>query len=586
MEYKNKVAALACFAVVSVGMTGCSSSSSPSDTPAAGAQPAIGERAATTPAGAPPADEACPIPLAVQQPIVLDQDSTRNALGFAATALDLGYYLTMYIEEDGIFYGGMIPGTKTKTKAPTVSKETAILGDRIKNIQEGTSGIKARMDEGSLVFGDNLPCDSGTYSMHMSEDGSEGGSHSGGENDGVYNSDYENHGEYMEKVELSFDQCLLNEGDDLIMVFGETLLGTSLLAQAAMGFNGTDDAPPPTFIFNGSASIEYNNNYSYNESYWGDITPDDAGNSDQDIRLGEVKLVTNALSVRYIENEVEKANYSSHEDIFISYDISYNSEYTVDYANENNEGNHTNTRTNNYTINWNVAMDISETFNELDSNVSVNLTALCYTANGKTRYDSNHEEYVVVNEPDQQPEPVTADNDNTNIFGIKSDSDSSGYLAFSVTENGEPQVFVDLFTDLLAANYTYQSTSSSEAGVYTESDGSEATLNGTVGSMLMGGSVAIVTELPWKMSSAFTTDRNDMELSERVGGYHNPLDFIENTPYEGRTVLSGTNTATVEFMFEETEEDGNITYGKITIDDNEPEEYGSIEEMISDNFSL
>ena len=37
-------------------------------------------------------------------------------------------------------------------------------------------------------------------------------------------------------------------------------------------------------------------------------------------------------------------------------------------------------------------------------------------------------------------------------------------------------------------------------------------------------------------------------------------------------------------MVEETEEDGNVTYGKITIDDQEPVEYDSIEDMVSDDL--
>lgn len=62
--------------------------------------------------------------------------------------------------------------------------------------------------------------------------------------------------------------------------------------------------------------------------------------------------------------------------------------------------------------------------------------------------------------------------------------------------------------------------------------------------------------------------------------------MVESTPYAGKTVLTGTNTATVEFMVEETEEDGNVTYGTITVDDQEAVEYDSIEAMVSDNLRL
>ena len=61
-----------------------------------------------------------------------------------------------------------------------------------------------------------------------------------------------------------------------------------------------------------------------------------------------------------------------------------------------------------------------------------------------------------------------------------------------------------------------------------------------------------------------------MEITRRTYGLH-----LDNTPYAGKTVLTGTNSAVVEFH-----EDQGGPYGTIQLDDEEPERYDSIEDMI------
>lgn len=78
------------------------------------------------------------------------------------------------------------------------------------------------------------------------------------------------------------------------------------------------------------------------------------------------------------------------------------------------------------------------------------------------------------------------------------------------------------------------------------------------------------TQNPWLISSEYREDRMSAEEIYLDNNF-----WVYATPYAGKTVLTGTNSAAIEFMLD----DQNLTYGTITIGDGEPVEYDSIDEM-------
>ncbi len=75
------------------------------------------------------------------------------------------------------------------------------------------------------------------------------------------------------------------------------------------------------------------------------------------------------------------------------------------------------------------------------------------------------------------------------------------------------------------------------------------------------------------MSSDYLYDRAYVGPSSRItSGLH-----FDRTPYEGNTVLTGTNSAVIEFHYD----DDHVTYGTIQVDDGEVVEYDSIYDMIN-----
>ena len=587
MEYRSKVAALACFAVVSIGMTGCSSSTSPTDAPAAGIQPAIGTTGSDTQQGA-ASDEACPIPLAVQQPLELNLSKTSDVLSFTGSTLELNLFLLDQIG-DGMLYSSKSIQS-TSEKLITIA---SILGNKIKTIQADTATIKESLSEGSVIFGDNLPCDNynaedqtGTYSAHMSHT----------ERDGEV--DDTNVEEYMDKLEVTFNECTINEENPKMELFMETLWSTSLLFQTFDGL-GADPVPVTenTYTFNGAASLEFNDKYTFQDNNWDDgIAPRDSGSSNNWTGSGEVHLIENALSIVFKENNVEIGNYFSDQNIFISFNSASYHESNTDYENESNEGNRTDTTANSETMTWHIAMDINENYTLLDESNSATLTALCYTAYGSTETtytDTDHYVDVVpaIPEPDIAYYVDDAHDINNNTQTIDTNIESSGYLALTIMEDSEVVLFVDSYSDALEAAYSRDDINNYSYVdgdiIHEESDEATFTLDGAVGSTLLGGSVVIDTQTPWKMSPAFSVDRSEVMAAPEDDGpeYENPFDMLDDTPYAGKTVVTGTNTATIMFGYDETEV-GNITYGSIQIDEETPQEYDSIEDMISDTFDL
>jgi hypothetical protein len=107
---------------------------------------------------------------------------------------------------DGVGYGYLNKNQKpssanvddnTKAMAKHLAKKVVALLAKAKNPQNKILG-----EDEDEFFGDDLACDEGTYSLHFSENGSEG------EED-----DYDVYTENI-KLDASFDDCIIKEDGD------------------------------------------------------------------------------------------------------------------------------------------------------------------------------------------------------------------------------------------------------------------------------------------------------------------------------------------------------------------------------------
>jgi hypothetical protein len=531
-----------------LALTGCGSEGIPSDS-------GFGET--TQPGGTiPPVVDPCPgIPSAVKQPATLDQNKTKIAVSTALITSQIGYMLS----DGGMYYDSASEKSAKETKE--VSKLASIVGEKIKSLQKNTAFVKARVDSQGddfpIELGDDIACDTGTYSANYSEEDVES----------------EGSGTYMEKFTLSFNECVLEENDgneDLIEFFNMALMTSSTLWR----LGGLQVPSSQVFTYNGSLSLEFNDAYEYTNWYVpAPIEPTDHGNGFDETYEGDTHLITEALSMEYKEDGVLREAYSSTQDLTLTFNGSYEYNGTTEYESDEAffDGNYTSRWMGTSQHNMSVTFEGSETYQSFgEVNETMSLTALCYTAEMTNNYSDNNMNHYTEDVHDAY------ENDGHGENTIQ----SSGYLVLQDQE-GEEEWFLDTYSDALRVDSSYKYNWSNEKvdGYwvnYQYSNSSTLSMDGTVGSMLIGGSVMLDTQSPWLMSSEYPNSRSNLEQAPAIDNGYN---FINYTPYAGKTVLTGTNSATVEFKYETIEEQP-YTYGVITVEGEEPVEYDSIYEML------
>ena len=537
MRRLSTVAAIACVGIIGMGLTGCGGGGGGGSTANA---PAIQSATADTP---------CPIPAEVKKPITLTQETTREALAASVLSTDLALALGEELSNGaGFFY----PTSKSQRDTKLVS----ILGNKSKAMKKSALKLKKQLDADTLIFGDNLPCDvNGTYSLHMSENYSEG------------NADGGDQMSYMTTVEASFNACQTREYSDQYDLFEEFIGGPVMLE---IGDNILERVAAPVVTLNGKASLSF----AYDESR------KETGVSAKEVvgtgECSEKVKVHYAATGLHIETDSE--NFNATEDILSEFEAKCYGSTDITYD-EDNASNYTKTVTDGENDTWHIAISGEELWQNMDENRTGTFNALCYDAKGNSGY-----EHVSASDCNETKCTDTEDTVRSDVDAV-----SNGYLAWNSTKDGEQLEFFDAYADNLSSSYSGKR---ERKRVFN----GEYSVNGTVGSMLLGmvsedgvpegGSVTLATVVPWRVSSDYPDDRRDIQQM-RAGDYSsNPFDFLDETPYVGKTVLTGKNTATVEFAYGDyVSEDNmtypNVTYATIQIDDEEAKEYNSTEDIFA-----
>jgi hypothetical protein len=539
MSYRSNVAAVAILTMVGLGVSGCGGGG--------GGGVSSAPQTKLPPVEDTPGVE-CPIPESVKQNATLDQNKTRVALNAALMATFAGWD---FIDDRRMYVGAKRISLEKAEKSSYLSK-------KVKGLLENTQHIKNRYENSEIEYGDNLACDEGTYTLHEKE-GEE-------EIDGVTES--------VEKLTLSFDNCILSETDDnadLIDFFRHIVMYTSLMDR----FVSEEDVNR-TYVFNGDASLEYNAEYSYQRSEWNDEEPTDSGSSSERKNKGTTHLVTNGLSVKYSENGQLKNSRNVTQDLLVKFDELHDSESSTTYDEDNNK-----TRSNTDISEYKFSMllsanEVIETISA-DRNTTFSANALCFGMEGEWEYMN---EYMY-----HYPDGSSYDYDHyKRNWESEYNSTVNGYLSLgSKVSSDENPDGLDVYAENLKVSGTrngkYERVKVDDSWTTVEDDDNQTlSLNGRVGSTLMEGSAMLNTVTPWQMSNAYPQHKNgfDPELSRVREGYY--MWHFPYTPYAGKTVLTGTNSAVVEFMYDE--DDNNRTYGQITVGDEESVKYKSVQDLL------
>jgi hypothetical protein len=304
-----------------------------------------------------------------------------------------------------------------------------------------------------------------------------------------------------------------------------------------------------------------NADYTYTYDSWNDDpAPTDYGYDSESTDKGSSTLVTDGISVEVKEDGVVSSLFTSTKELSVMFDNTYSNGGLTTYETDYNEGNYTSTYYNKSQDSWTATLEGSESEQIFgDENITITFSACNFSAEGTSEYNynsyNNYEEYSQVSYGNTNDYTT-----NTTLSGYITMQDGSGGLDLYA------DALMGSFADSYAYHYDYNQ------GQSESNNTSEISLDGTVGSTLIGGSVVLDTQSPWLMSSEYPDHRYPME-PVAIG-----LDYgvyVDYSPYAGKTVLTGTNSATVEFMLD----DQNMTYGTITVGDEEPVEYDSIEDM-------
>ncbi len=531
MKRLSSVAAIACVGIISIGLTGCGGGGG-------GGTPEI--QAAT-------AENPCPIPQEAKAPTTLDVNKTITALAYAQGSAEMAFILA----DDGYYW--MDSAAKQSASASDANEVTlaTLVSGKVKALQKTTDKYRKSVDYGddSIEYGDNIPCDSGSYSAHdtsvdasNNEDGVDGGSSS-------------------QTFTLTFNQCVLEDNDansNLIAFFTDMMMYSSMMYH--VGYTADPDPVLPVYTFNGSLALEYSEDYTYKN--WNTAPLDTSGYGNQDTYQGSSSLRTENLHFDRKVGDALKESFDSNEVFSVTFNGSseYNNSDTYESVDAYNDGNYTHVRKESDTNSISFSFEGQEESKEYgtDWNSTVSISALCYSAEMMyNRIYQRNERYEEHNE-------VDGNSTNMNSFSVK----SSGYLAMQVEEGTDVSGF-----DLYAKNLKVEESERDEESWEVDVDGNwvyapsvenaEVQVDGTVGSTLFGGSAVLATVTPWKMSSEYPGVVNYTPTPGYRGGYMFDLPY---SPYEGETTVTGTNTATVTFYLEDNNDtDVNLTVNGETI---------------------
>ena len=535
----SKIAAIACCAVVTIGMTGCGESGS---LPTAEGTETSGVVVPPPAPPVPPADEPCVVPEAATQPATLDQNKTAVTLSAALVSQELGYMLG----DGGMFMGPRDENSANKPKE--VSKLASTISAKVQTLQQNTADVKKSVNQigdGSLIFGDDVDCDvSGTYTLHSTGTGST--------EDGVETE--------SEQLTLSFNECVMEDtgNNEMLSFFRQMTLYSSVLDGGMMPGASVETL----YTFNGSTTLEYDAEYTYSYDSWNDNNePTDYGNSNESSDKGTSSLVMDGISVEIKEEGIVRSLFTATEMLSTTFTYDYSYEYAT-IQNDSDTSDYNTTSKSISQSTWNTTFEGEEAiqyFGE-EENITMAFSACDFNTEGTSEYSYDNMSTV------ESYSTQYYKNMNSDDTTIK----MSGYI---VMQDGEEAL--DLYADALEGSFasTYMNSYDYQMQEGNDTTSEEISLNGTVGSQLLGGSVVLDTQSPWLMSSDYPEYRDGM-MPEEIGFYFSEYG-VPYSPYAGKTVLTGTNSAVVEFMLD----DQNMTYGTITVGDEEPVEYDSIEDM-------
>ncbi len=465
------------------------------------------------------AENPCPVPISAKQPVTFsaqnDFESVKGVLSTSIININLGFYLSILT-------------MKTKYLALSNIEEDNSLEGRIakkvKNVQENALSV---LESGAPIeTGNNIQCDN----------------YSDVNQTGFYNATYTASDDGYD-LSLEFKNCLLHESDDDQI---EDLWDLILYNSPLVRLEDLSETTENTSLFNGKFTMSFHKTSESNEM--------DAEDSN---RTRSLHIDKENLSLEYARGNGEKLfeyqgngtldmqanNHSEHRYNKI-YDSDDNTSYTEIWDNKD-------------TLSIHLSMDMDEKLHDYDDNHSSEMQALCYAVETREA-DHNIERTHYNSEGDSDSEEYN----NSHTWHIE----NNGYIALRSSDE-------NFFADTYANQYVYDGAwirSRSNDG--DESDVSTVSLNGTVGSSLVGGSAQLDTTTPWKWS-----------LDESAGFSNNSyvrdiFDLQHMTmPDEGRTIFTGTNSAVVSFQHNE----NNETNGTITVG-GESETYDNMDDMFID----
>jgi len=527
MKYLSKVASVVCIAAVAISLSGCGGGGSTT------------APAATPPAPAPEGTP-CPIPPSVQeQNIVLDQNKTKDLLGLSAMSSMVGLdIIKSHLYNFEVFNMDSQESSKNKLSKALVKKASNLLNiAKSKKIEAQSAGYPV---------GDNLACDEGSYSFHYTI------ADSGSMEDG-YDIDRK-----TMNFQISFNNCLIHEGseheDDIFKLVGFLLKLANYDEMIFEGY-GTEEGDGVLTI-NGSSNLDADIEVKYRSSI-------DRENDDRKIYFNI------ALSNQGIDLDITSSEYSFTFDSDGLFAVT--SDISVLEETKFTEGEDGNTTSSSFSVDYELGLDMNlkETWHDVydDGDDMLDITALCFNTEYTGKIKGNTYLFEAEGEDDIVDNHIVAD-----VGSV-----GNGYA--SIYEKYEEEDGVDkYFDDLYQNQHTIASLATFDVvhnpDVDQEDRNNTFSINGIVGSTLVGGSAMFDTVVPWKSSNQYESALEEEYISIKL---FTPYDFIQNMPYTGKTVITSANQATVGFGLDEEEQ----PYGYIKIDDGAPVEYNSLRDMFN-----
>ena len=466
------------------------------------------------------AENPCPVPVSAKQPVTFsaenDFESVKGVLSTSIINLRLGYYLTILT-------------MKTKYLAlNNIEEDNSFEGriaKKVKNIQENALSV---FESGAPIeTGDHIHCDNYSETNQT----------------GFYNATYTAvHDGY--DLSIEFKNCLLRESDDddRIENFWNLILGNSPLVR----LEDLSDTTENTSLFNGSFTMSFHETLESNEM-----------DAEESNRTRSLHIDKKNLLLEYAQGDGKKLlEYQGNGILDMDADNQrVNSETKIPDSDDNTS--YTEIWDNKEILSIHLSMNMDEKLHNYDDNHSSEMQALCYAVETREA-DHNIERTHYNSEGDSDSEEYN----DSHTWHIE----NNGYIALRSSDE-------NFFADTYANQYVYDGAwirSRSNDG--NESDVSTVSLNGTVGSSLVGGSARLDTTTPWKWYLDDTASFSNDSYVRDIFDLHDM-----EMPAEGRTVFTGTNSAVVLFQHNE----NNETNGTITVG-GESETYDNMDDMFID----